>query len=65
MESSRFLRRGVDISRSFILVGISRNLTFIEFSGIPRLVESSRFLRYRIEISRNLRLVDLGRFSRF
>ena len=46
-------------------MGISRNLTFIEFSGIPRLVESSRFLRYRIEISRNLRLVDLSRFSRF
>ena len=55
----------MDISRSFILVGVSRNLTFIEFSRIPRLVESSRFLRYRIEISRNLRLVDLGRFSRF
>ena len=42
-----------------------RNLTFIEFSGIPRLVESSRFYRYRIEISRNLRLVDLSGFSRF
>ena len=65
VKSSRFLRRGVDISGSFILVGIGRNLTFVEFSRIPRLVESSRFLRYRIEISRNLRLVDLGRFSRF
>ena len=65
VESGRFLRRGVDISRSFILVGISRNLAFIEFSRIPRLVESSRFLRYRVDISRNLRLVDYGRFPRF
>ena len=44
---------------------ISRNLTFIEFGRLPRLVESSRFLRYRIEIGRNLRLVDLSRFFRF
>ena len=65
VESGRFLRRGVDIGRSFILVGVSRNLVFIEFSRIPRLVESSRFLRCRVDISRNLRLVDLGRFSRF
>ena len=65
MESGRFLRCRVDISRSFILVGIGRNLIFIEFSRIPRLVEYSRFLRCRIEISRNLRLVDLGGFSRF
>ena len=56
MESGGFLR---------CIVDISRNLTFIEFSRILRLVESGRFLRYRIEISRNLRLVDLGRFSRF
>ena len=56
MESSGILRYRVDISRS---------LTFMEFSRLPRLVESSGFLRYRIEISRNLRLVDLGRFSRF
>ena len=56
VESSRFLRYRVDISR---------NLTFIEFGRIPRLVESSRFLRCRIEIDRNLRLVDLSRFSRF
>ena len=56
MESSRFLRYRVDISR---------NLTFVEFSRILRLVESSGFLRYRIEIGRNLRLVDLSRFFRF
>ena len=56
VESSRFLRYRVDISRIFILV---------EFSRILRLVESSRFLRYRVDISRNLRLVDLSRFPRF
>ena len=44
---------------------ISRSLTFIEFSRLPRLVESGKFLRYRIEIGRNLRLVDFSRFSRF
>ena len=44
---------------------ISRNLIFIEFSGILRLVESGRFLRRRVDISRNLRLVDLSRFSKF
>ena len=41
-------------------MGVSRNLTFIEFSGILRLVESSGFLRRRVDISRNLRLVDLS-----
>ena len=46
-------------------MGISRNLIFIEFSGILRLVESSRFLRRGVDISRNLRLVDLSRFLRF
>ena len=56
VESGRFLRCRVDISR---------NLAFIEFGGILRLVESSRFLRYRVDISRNLRLVDLSRFPRF
>ena len=56
VESSRFLRYRVDIGR---------NLTFIEFSGIPRLVELGRFLRY-VDISRNFRLlVDFGRFLRF
>jgi hypothetical protein len=56
VESGRFLRCRVDISRIFILV---------EFGRIPRLVESGGFLRYRIEISRNLRLVDLSGFPRF
>ena len=56
VESGRFLRYRVDISRS---------LAFIEFSRLPRLVESGGFLRYRIEIGRNLRLVDLSGFSRF
>ena len=65
VESGGFLRRGVDISRSFILVGVSRNLTFVEFSRILRLVESGGFLRRRVDISRNLGLVDLGRSSRF
>ena len=65
VESGGFLKCRVDISRSFILVDVSRNLTFIKFGGIPRLVESGGFLRYRIDLSRNLRLVDLSRFSRF
>ena len=56
----------MEIGRIFgSLVDFSRNLIFIEFSGILRLVESGRFLRYRVDISRNLRLVDLGGFSRF
>ena len=44
---------------------IGRNLIFIEFSRILRLVESGRFLRRRVDISRNLRLVDLGKSFRF
>ena len=44
---------------------ISRNLIFIEFGRILRLVESSGFLWYRVDISGNLRLVDLGRFPKF
>ena len=56
----------MEIGRIFrSLVDISRNLTFIEFSGILRLVESGRFLRRGVDISRNLRLVDLSGFSRF
>ena len=56
----------MEIGRIFrSLVDVGRNLTFVEFSGILRLVESGGFLRYRVNISRNLRLVDLGRFSRF
>ena len=46
-------------------MGVSGNLTFMEFSRILGLVESGRFLRRRVDIGRNLRLVDLGRFSRF
>ena len=46
-------------------MGVSGNLSFIEFSRILRLVESGRFLRRGVDISRNLRLVDLGRFLRF
>ena len=46
-------------------MGVSGNLSFIEFSRILRLVESSRFLRRRVDISKNLRLVDSSRFSRF
>ena len=46
MESSRFLRYRVDISR---------NLAFIEFGRILGLVESSGFLRYRVDISRFFR----------
>ena len=43
---------------------ISRNLTLVEFSRIPRLVESGGFLRY-VDIGRNLKLIDLSRLSRF
>ena len=43
---------------------ISRNLAFIEFSGISRLVESGRFLRRGVDISGNLILVDLSGFPR-
>ena len=56
----------VEISGIFrSLVDVSRNLTFVEFSRIFRLVESGRFLRRGVDISRNLRLVGLSRFSRF
>ena len=51
------------ISRS--LIDINRNLIFIEFGGILRLVESGGLLRRKVDISRNLRLVDLSRFSKF
>ena len=56
VESGRFLRYRVDISR---------NLIFMEFGGILRLVEFSRFLRCGANISGNLRLVDLSRFPKF
>ena len=46
-------------------MGIGRNLTLVEFSGIPGLVESGGFLRYRVDSCRNFRLVDRGGFFRF
>ena len=66
MEFSRVFGSLIDVSR--ILrhrVGIGRNLTLVEFSGILRLVESGGFLRRRVDISGNLRLVDLSGFPRF
>ena len=44
---------------------ISRNLTSVEVSRIPRLVESGGFLRRRVDISGNLRLMDFSGFPRF
>ena len=46
-------------------VGISRNLTSVEFSGIPRLVESGRFFRRGVDSRENFRLVDPSGFFRF
>ena len=43
---------------------ISRNLTLVEFSRIPRLVELGRFLGC-VYISGDFRLVGPSRFSRF
>ena len=52
------------LSRNFrFLIGISGNLTLVEFGGIPRLVKSSRFLRY-VDFNRDFRLVGPSRFSR-
>jgi len=36
VESSRFLRYRVDISRSFILVEFGRNLRLVDLSGFSR-----------------------------
>ena len=65
VESGGFLRCRVGISGNLTFMEFSGNLAFVEFGRILRLVESSRFLRYRVDISRNLRLVDLSRFPRF
>jgi len=46
-------------------VGINRNLTLVEFSGISRLVESGGFLGYRVDSCGNFRLVDPSGFFRF
>ena len=43
---------------------IGRNLTLVEFSGIPKLVESGGFLGY-VDFGRDFRLVGPSRFSRF
>ena len=43
---------------------IGRNLTLVEFSRIPRLVELGGFLGY-VYVSRNFRLVGSSGFSRF
>ena len=51
VESGRFLRCRVDISR---------NLAFIEFGRILRLVESSGFLRYRVVYYKAFLLITGG-----
>jgi len=47
------------------LIDIGRNLTSVEFSGIPRLVKSGGFFRRGVDSCRNFRLVDPGGFFRF
>jgi len=47
------------------LIDIGRNLTLVEFGGIPRLVESGRFFRREVDSRGNFRLVDPGGFFRF
>jgi len=47
------------------LINISRNLTSVEFSKIPKLVKSGGFLKRRVNISENLRLMDFSKFPRF
>jgi len=56
VKSGRFLGRRVNISK---------NLTLVKFSKIPRLVEPSGFLRYRVDSYRNFRLVDPSGFFKF
>ena len=52
------------LGRNFrFLIGISGNLTSVEFGRIPRLVESSRFLGY-VDFGRDFRLVGPSGFSR-
>ena len=56
--------RFVGLGRNFrFLIGISGNLTLVEFSRIPRLVESGGFLGY-VNFSGDFRLVGPSRFSR-
>jgi len=66
MEFSRVFGSLIDVSRILRRrVGISRNLTSVEFSRISRLVESGRFLRYRVNSYKIFKLVDFSRFFRF
>ena len=52
------------LGRNFrFLIGISGNLTSVEFGGIPELVESGRFLGY-VDFGGYFRLVGPSRFSR-
>ena len=43
VESSRFLRYRVDISRNLRLVDLSRNLRLVDLSGFPRFYFRFRF----------------------
>ena len=43
MESSRFLRCRVDISRNLRLVDLGRNLRLVDLSGFPRFYFRFRF----------------------
>ena len=43
VESSRFLRYRVDISRNLKLVDLSRNLRLVDFSRFPRFYFRFRF----------------------
>ena len=43
VESSRFLRYRVDISRNLRLVDLSRNLRLVDLSGFPRFYFGFRF----------------------
>ena len=50
MESSRFLRCRVDISRNLRLVDLSRNLRLVDLSRFPRFYFRFRFraVRYKV-----------------
>ena len=47
------------------LIDISRNLTLVEFSRIPRLVKSGGFFRRGVDSCGNFRLVDPSGFFKF
>ena len=46
-------------------MGVSKNLTSVEFGGVPKLVKSSKFFKRGVDINKNLRLIDLSKFPRF